>query len=108
MKPSSSLGGWTSFDNASLVYSARTLGFQPGNDRFKPGTRYQKMEIWVRVPSNHDSGCSFNGRTPSLNACITQLVECYLAKVNVEGSSPFARSRSGGNTGSSLVRLEIN
>ena len=29
----------------------------------------------------------------SLNAGVTQLVECNLAKVDVEGSNPFARSR---------------
>lgn len=29
---------------------------------------------------------------PTLNAGVTQLVECNLAKVDVEGSNPFARS----------------
>ncbi len=30
--------------------------------------------------------------TARLNAGVTQLVECNLAKVDVEGSNPFARS----------------
>ena len=32
------------------------------------------------------------GRIISLIAGVTQLVECNLAKVDVEGSNPFARS----------------
>ena len=38
-------------------------------------------------------------------AGVTQLVECHLAKVDVDGSSPFARSK-GRNVGSNPTRPE--
>ena len=33
--------------------------------------------------------------SPGLSAGVTQLVECQLPKLNVDGSNPFARFRKG-------------